>query len=62
MKYPVSDYIFDTERLIFYRPFLDEDIVSEIESAIPVNGRYEELFSYISGFNSDEMSTKRIFW
>ena len=61
MKYPVSDYIFDTERLIFYRPFLDEDIVSEIESAIPVNGRYEELFSYISGFNSDEMSTKRIF-
>ncbi len=61
MKYPVSDYIFDTERLIFYRPSLDEDTLSAIESAIPVNGRYEVLSAYISGFNPDEMSTKRIF-
>ncbi len=61
MKYPVNDYIFDTERLIFYRSSLDEDTVSVIESEIPENGHYKGLASFVSGFNPDEMSTKQIF-
>lgn len=61
MKYPIGNYLFDTERLIFYRSSLGETIVSEIECAIPPNDGYDILFSYISGFDPDHMKTRHIF-
>jgi len=54
----IGEYIYDPDRLIFYKSCLTEDIIEKIRSAVEINDQYDEQKTMLDNLDADNMTIK----